>query len=424
MKKDNFNEWYKNNFEQLREEPPADVWDNIQSELDLEEVWTRVDHRLTLSDRYAALRKWSYGIAAALLITAGGMWMRNSLSSEAPMAQKASRHELSLVTLPATAAIVEASSSGSADPVSAPVEPGRQEAALSVKEKRKSPRGSYAFSTGRGDGALTSSMAMGTPHGVNDVPGMENKREHIDPVPGLPALFLTENSKEQALASVLDLSLSPDSLIAAKIPKGFSIGAAISYNNTWIMNSTTYAGLKSKGLYSSRVSLAGAYGLSASYDINSFWGMEATITDLTQRQVYSYYNRSGEYKEKANTLEYFQLAFLVKKRKPVITGNHFKGLTRTLAIGPALRKLYSATDETNGSLKGASYQYAKNDYGLLLAYGYDIPVRKKLLLQPGVTAYVGIKDISRGRGTEPSHFNRTHNLSIGAQLTARYILGK
>lgn len=415
MSKDNFNEWYKNSFEQLREEPPADVWENIQSELDVQEVWDRVDRRLTLFDRYAAARRWSYGIATTLLLTAGGLWLGGYFASESTLALKAQRHNYPAIIgnanrIASSGAALSANHTITAHTGAAPVTyrnksfSAHQGAAVKSREEA-----SWSVdAAGSMDSASENGMIAST-----------NFSSEVK-VPVLATMLLSENIKENHLASTFDHSLSPDSLIAAKMPGGFGIGAITTCNNTWIMNSTTYAGLKSKGLYRSRVSMAGAYGISASYELNPFWGIEANISDLTQRQVYSYFNRAGEYKEKANTLEYLQVTFLVKKKKPVIFKGNYGGATRTLAIGPTFRHLHAATDETNGSTKGSTYQYAKNDYGITFAYGYDVPLSRSIVLSPGIIAYGGIKDISRGREAEPSHFNRTHNFSIGANLTARY----
>ena len=418
MSKDNFNEWYKDSFEQLREEPPADVWNNIQSELDVEDVWTRVDRRLTFFNRRSVLLKWGAGIAAALLISGGALWMNTDLSSADRVAQKASRYNYMPAALNGTPGNTDNLGSDSRS------KPKDEAGSTSMPGASRAKDGNRGSSSSK----LTASSNPGSDNNksINNI---------VDPLAtaalGLTAseleyqemlsFFLTENIRDNALASSFDPAMTPDSILKARTLRGFGLGALTSFNNTWILNSTTYAGLKARGLYRSRISMASSYGINATYDLNPVWGMEAAFMSSVHRQVYSYFNRAGEYHEKTNTLEYLQGTFLVKKKKPVFCGGQYRGITRTLALGPTFRHLYKAVDETNGLAKGASYQYAESDYGLTVDYGYDIPVFGKMMVSPGITGYAGAKNISRGKLAEPSDFNRTHNTSIGLRMGLRYI---
>jgi hypothetical protein len=54
-KQDQFSEWYKEQFNKLNEEPPVDIWDNISDNLDIEDVWTKVDSKLDVIEKRKAL---------------------------------------------------------------------------------------------------------------------------------------------------------------------------------------------------------------------------------------------------------------------------------------------------------------------------------------------------------------------------------
>jgi|GEM_PF-5017940 len=67
-----FSNWYRAKFNQLDENPPKEVWENISNELDIEEVWTNVDYELRKrSRRKAIIRFISYSGILLLLLGSG-----------------------------------------------------------------------------------------------------------------------------------------------------------------------------------------------------------------------------------------------------------------------------------------------------------------------------------------------------------------
>lgn len=54
-KKDQFSEWYKEQFNKLNGQPSPDIWDNISDNLDIDEVWTKVDSKLDVIEKRKVL---------------------------------------------------------------------------------------------------------------------------------------------------------------------------------------------------------------------------------------------------------------------------------------------------------------------------------------------------------------------------------
>ena len=67
-KKDQFSEWYKEQFNKLNGQPPADIWDNINDNLDIDEVWTKVDAKLDVIEKRKVLAVRGFFVFSLLLL--------------------------------------------------------------------------------------------------------------------------------------------------------------------------------------------------------------------------------------------------------------------------------------------------------------------------------------------------------------------
>src|ERR1051325_31624 len=72
-----FQDWYKNTFNKLQEEPPAEVWENVSNGLDVKDVWNNVSGRLDVIARRKQVTRWLAYAASALLLLIGGTWLLN-----------------------------------------------------------------------------------------------------------------------------------------------------------------------------------------------------------------------------------------------------------------------------------------------------------------------------------------------------------
>lgn len=72
MAEKQYNDWYKKQFNNLNEKPPVEVWNNISSKLDVQDVWKSVDSKLnSIARRKIILRRTAYSISFLLLLFIG-----------------------------------------------------------------------------------------------------------------------------------------------------------------------------------------------------------------------------------------------------------------------------------------------------------------------------------------------------------------
>ena len=65
---DKFLEWYRKQFNTIVEQPPNEVWNNISKELDINDVWTKVDSKLNSIERRKILIRRSVYVSLFLLL--------------------------------------------------------------------------------------------------------------------------------------------------------------------------------------------------------------------------------------------------------------------------------------------------------------------------------------------------------------------
>jgi len=76
-----FLKWYKNKIESSHLEPPENIWENLQDQLDIDHSWKIIN--VQLEQNAATKRKYWFAAAAGLLIfiLAGGYWWYSSNSN-------------------------------------------------------------------------------------------------------------------------------------------------------------------------------------------------------------------------------------------------------------------------------------------------------------------------------------------------------
>ncbi len=79
MTEEQFNDWYKKQFNNLNEKPPVEVWNNISGKLDIQAVWKNIDSKLnSIARRKIILRRTAYTIPLLLLLLFIGNYIINS----------------------------------------------------------------------------------------------------------------------------------------------------------------------------------------------------------------------------------------------------------------------------------------------------------------------------------------------------------
>ncbi len=377
-----FLNWYKNKVESARPEPPEGVWEEIQTQLDIDKVWTGIDKEMRAGKRRKLFSRMSVA-ASLLLILALGIL----LNSDAHR-----RNSLQSIT-----------DNIKIHPVS-----------LDVPLKKQS---------------LHTHLA-----GIQDLPEIkENKPdENIKSYPPvdrtIPAAekispLAYAHSKINLKEAVLISSLSPLSLNGetkeSKVkvyPSGYYIGATGHLANTWLMNNKTLQGLRSEELTASLPSFGYNLGIIAGKNISNKFDIQAEVFFISHtRQSYNEYMH-GQYINNNMQLNYLNLSVSARWH---LTETERLGM-HSLILGAHKGFLKNAFQDINGESVSLNNEYNSTDYGLVAGYEYQHPVGNGLSIGTGFQTRIGLNNIFAGNELIPDYLNITRNASLNLTLSIRY----
>ncbi len=205
------------------------------------------------------------------------------------------------------------------------------------------------------------------------------------------------------------------SLLPEKFPPAWRVygaGISISYNNSWIINDETVAGLRPSSLTDTRFSYAPEIGLSTVLASGKGQRIELeffVISDQSQR-----YNQyiNALYQERKISLRYqkIHVSWLVPLRIiPLRAG-----------IGGYYSILNRAEETVSGEIRSVSNLYTRNDFGLTFQIAQEYTFFSRFVFVPSVRFQYSLHNIFEGNDIIPGSFRNTRNASAGINLGIHY----
>lgn len=382
-----FDKWYKHSIESRQEDPPEALWDAIQNDLDVEQVWTRLDHALPLNNKKPFYAILAVAASLALLISAG-IWMFNRPGNVMP--------EISTPSL----------------------------AAYKLNSIERMAVGPLGETLERDIIIRPEEIMIPTPESsVSQWPAFTeiSSYAHIS----RPAVFIsyTEPDRQMLLAErslpsserslYADMDISED---ARKNNTSWQIGVTGQLANTWMVNTKTIEGLQSDHLTTTNATFGNNIGLHATWVLNQRYKIknEWQILSRTGQSYQEYIN--GQYVATSLDLNYINTAILFyyhpfEKKRP-----------HAVALGLYAGMLQEATRQKNGDLERITGDYARFDYGLLLGYEYEHRLKKGFSLSSGIYTRYGLTNIFAGNQIVPAYLNQTRNAAFLLSFSLNYQL--
>ncbi len=425
----------------MDEPPPVGAWDAISSRMDVSDVWTGVDSKLTAIDtRKKYVRRISYSLLLLLLITVSGTLLiyyggesekvlivnsDNTNTSEQKELVGQNSSVLSSVENTGTSntSTAKNNSSVNSGAKTVPVPP------------TNSAKGKY---DNRGHATLTKvpsnvdSNDFEPAIASNQAPlAKENNSPQVDTLffsSPLPVSLFTLQNRDYSFGLVLALDTALGNYLPQANPEnpfsGFYFGANCMVKNTWLLNSTTYNGLSSKSLAQTNLHFGNAYGISAGYYITPKWSTEINwYVNSQQGQTYHVYNE-GQYVQEQIKLDFTAFNLSIKQNS---SSRFLRKNVRTshgVIAGINLAYLKKGDDGSDSGSDENYSDYSDFDYGLRLGYEYNFLISGHVLFSPAIMGDFGIKNIYRGNASMPGSFNQTRSASFGLSLGIKYLIPK
>jgi len=435
-----FSEWYKQRFNTIVEQPPNEVWDNISKELDINEVWNKVDSRLNRIDRRKTfVRRSAYASLLLLLFFISGEVIYKTYNKD--------EHKILIAdnANDRTAAVASTNDNNSNGAGKEPTKTyANSKGATDVSKPSHKNSKVISSSKTRKEPAVErheNNIIIAGNHTMVEEPAIvasvntdhESKSEEFFTAP-IPASLVSTDSPDPLVPSFNGFTVSTDSDLHSQKPEnefhGFYSGGTFSYNNIWLLNQLTLSGLKANSLNETKIGFGNAYGISAGYNFNDNIGAEMIWHINSQSgQTYSTYDE-GKYETRQIKKDVSVINFIVKyrsqsyniwlntpKSQNILLGVNLSILKRDRSVMPA-----NDNDDDTDVYENIYTQYEHTSYGVMVGYEYEILAFHKIIFSSAVIGNFGVSNVFAGNKYIPESFNRTHVASLGFNIGAKYLI--
>ncbi len=376
-----FLNWYKNIFESADEEPPGEVWEAIQDELDIDTVWTSVENELPVRGRTRYI--FAMAAAASLVAIIGTGTLLWFLSND-PSPVRGRLHTWQ------TAPAYSTEDPEIRTPIRAPL-PFPATRQVIHPETMVVTATQYSRPV-QEEGTLS-------PAGL--LPGYLTTYE--------PYLLLAE------------INIFPSGERQATTEPGredirFWGGFSGHIANTWLLNNKTLMGLRPDEFTASLPSFGYNLGIVTGAEITGRFALQAEFSFISlTRQDYNEY-LYGKYITNSMQFDYRRLSLSGKWNFAgnVTNGRHW------LILGGYSGLLRDARQNLDGELLSLKEDYNYIDYGILTGYEFEYPVSRRLSAALGIQSKIGIRNIFAGNEIIPYYLNSTRNMSVNLTMSIRY----
>ncbi len=202
----------------------------------------------------------------------------------------------------------------------------------------------------------------------------------------------------------------------------FSVGISITEKNTWLISQETFDGFDKQDLNTTKAKFLNDFGIILRYTLNERWSFEGSSFLLSKAgQSYKQY-LNGIYSTKIYELKY--ITFEMSARYAMRRLLNFNNVKSHFVAGGYISYLNSAHESINQSLYDISAHYDPVDYGVVLGYDLDISIFDRFAITPGIRIKCGIPNIFADQPGIPDELHSTRNASLEFRLNLIFPLSK
>ena len=189
-------------------------------------------------------------------------------------------------------------------------------------------------------------------------------------------------------------------------------GISLSYNNSWIMNNETLAGLDPSDLNDTRLSYAPEIGFSTVFASSKDYRLEMEFFVLSEQSQRMNQYINALYQERELSLHYHKAHLSWQMPLWIVPGK--------IGIGGYYALLSRAEEIIAGQIRRVDEFYTKEDYGFTLQYKLEYDLFSGFVLAPSLRAQYSLHNIFNGNEAIPGFLRKTHNASMGINLGIYY----
>jgi hypothetical protein len=239
-------------------------------------------------------------------------------------------------------------------------------------------------------------------------------QQMLQPDTGLISQLTVQDSGTPQLNNNLPvITIPPESGKMQNINR-FAAGISFIEKNTWMINQETVDGLDKQSLSTTKAQFLSDFGILVRFNLNEKWAFEGSSFLLSRTgQSYNLF-LNGIYITKIYKLKYY--SFEMSARYALYKFPGFNFIKSYLVAGPYVSFLNSASKTINNSLSDISSDYNPTDYGLVIGSDLEIRILKRLSVAPGIRIKYGIPNIFADQPGMPGELHSTKNASLDFRL--------
>ena len=391
--KDKFTAWYKRQVESNPNDPPEEVWTNIQDDLDIDNVWQRIASRLNAERRSIWQQPIGWYAAAAIIL----LFLMLYPFTEQPSTRSFEQE------LHASLQHTSASNNRQHTKTHAP--------SFTRYERTVSEP---ASTTSMGIANYTTPAPKSTPEDdnsplpANDLTLLNTIKSKIKSNRG--GLQLAQLTAKSRATSATEEKEKSENF-------RFYVGISGEIGKSWLLNNKTIYSIAKSPYSSADASSQSAFGLSGGIQINPKWAVEiTTFFNGNHGQIYREY-MDGQLVTNSISLDYATIN--LKGRYQLFSKTLQLPVSHNLLFGTYMGYLSSASQNIESSSNNIKTDYRNYDIGLLIGYELDTPLFSDYILSTGVQIDPGLINIYQGNEQLPANFNKTYNASIVLNITLK-----
>lgn len=423
-----FLKWYKNTVESGKEEPPVYAWEDIQNDLDIDQVYERLEKSLQKDRRKIWIWRASSAAGILLLLSVGTMVINRfqQTTTEHPIAINSSSPPPILHQPEGNVVPMRKTDSNSLQETSQtliiPENPTQQKLKTDT-EKQVMLVSLQPEEVKQAETAIPDTINIETAHPgcimAENTSFLSNNNDRLSPMS-----FVIHEAKPdidyETLRAHIEMPdpkqkpLLPEKSSTNQILSRITIFAAGELANTWLISQKTKEAFDPQEFTANQTTIKQNYGIGISGYIAERWELIGQFSFARQNgQHYKEYYQ-GKYVSNNIDLEYTDISLKVRYRLFKRNDNH------AVSAGFYTAFLNNAHQLINDVKTDISSDYTKNDFGLIAGYQYFAPVTDKITLAAGAFYRQGLKNIFAGNNLIPKNLNQSSNTSFNFTISVGY----
>ena len=401
-----FLKWYKNKVESGEEEPPPELWDDIQNDLDIDKVYQRLEKSLNRDRREVWLWR-ATAAAGILLLLATGALLLFAPHQEPQMARQeqpqSQQNDTSRIIEPLLPSEGKEFRMATLEHQPVQIRPGKKEHD-NISTTLLLP------------GMENEQNSLREESGQEGFAAFEHEFENIpQPSYHLPETGYTPVTPKLALKERPSLPEDPYQPEKKGGPfTTFTVSVNGEIANTWLVNNKTIKGMDPSEFTATRATFTGNYGLGVETNLSERWDLIGQLS-LTRQQSQNYQEYiQGQYVSNNINLEYFDVA--LRARYYPFRKNRNHSFTAGLYNG----FLKNASQKTGQQTQNIASEYTDTDFGVIAGYEYRASLSDHITLGTGVFLRSGLKNVFSGNEMISSNLNQSYNTSFNFSLSVGY----